>query len=250
MSWLLDMFRVVTAILFVGSPVAVYATKAMGAMGATHIAFRIWLYDMCALCAFLACQHIVRAYRARSRPTPEEVAALLERFAVTTSPTITDREEKRAAFQRLIAAGNDCVPSIIEACRISIQKGAPMTFYLKLLRELLNDVEYRDTLVKLLRCFHTGYVRTVGPKVQVLQALEEVISPEVPEAVAPFLEDVNEEVRFHAVQTTLAQREPSSIPALVRLLQTEESLRVRNKVAEGPRGAGWGTPAPRGPHPP
>ena len=73
-------------------------------------------------------------------------------------------------------------------------------------------------------------------------ALEEVKHGEVRDAVERFLDDVNETVRFHAVQTTYAQQDRASLPKLVRLLLDEESVRVKNKIAEGLLLRGWEIP--------
>jgi hypothetical protein len=175
--------------------------------------------------------------------SPEAAIALLKRFTFVIDPSITDQEEKEVAFQGVIAAGRDCTPGVIAFCSTSIKKGDPLTWPLKILGELLEDKEYEDALIGLLALFDTEYARNVDPKVQVIQALEEVVSAEVRAAVAPFLEDVNETVRFHAVQTTFAQNEPESLPALIKLLEAEESVRVKNKVAEGLAFRGWVIPA-------
>jgi HEAT repeat protein len=174
--------------------------------------------------------------------TPEAAAALLKRFTFVIDPTITDQEEKEVAFQGVIAAGDECVQAVIEFCEAAIKKSEQLTWPLKILRELLDDGDYHDELIELLGRFETEYTRNVEPKIQVIQALEEVVSEEVREAVAPFLEDANETVRFHAVQTTFAQNEPKSLPALVKLLEAEESVRVKNKVAEGLMFRGWVIP--------
>jgi len=171
--------------------------------------------------------------------TPEAAAALLKRFTFVIDPSITDQEEKDVAFQGVIAAGVDCVPAVVE---FSV-KAEQLTWPLKILRELLDDQAYEDELVELLGRFDTEYARNVDPKVQVIQALEELVSEDVREAVAPFLEDVNETVRFHAVQTTFAQNDAECVPALVKLLESEESVRVKNKVAEGLLFRGWVIPA-------
>lgn len=175
--------------------------------------------------------------------SPDAAAALLKRFTFVIDPTITDQEEKEIAFQGVIAAGKDVVPAVVEFCGACIKKGEGITWLLKILHELLEDEEYEEELIDLLGQFDTEYARNVEPKIQVIQALEEIVSPEVREAVAPFLEDVNETVRFHAVQTTFGQNEPESVPALVKLLEAEESVRVKNKVAEGLSFRGWVVPA-------
>src|SRR6185312_7026213 len=131
-----------------------------------------------------------------------------------------------------------CVPAVVEFCTRAEQ----LTWPIKILRELLDDQAYEDELVELLGRFDTEYARNVDPKIQVIQALESVVSEDVREAVAPFLEDVNETVRFHAVQTTFAQNDPESVPALIKLLENEESVRVKNKVGEGLTFRGWVLP--------
>ena len=130
----------------------------------------------------------------------------------SSDPTITDQEEKEVAFQGVVAAGKDGVPAIVDSCGVAIRKGEQLTWQIKLLHEILEDDEYHDALIELLGRFDTEYARNVEPKVQLIQALEEVVSADVREAVAPFLEDVNETVRFHAVQTTFAQNEPQTSP--------------------------------------
>ena len=170
--------------------------------------------------------------------TADAAAALLKRFTFSIDPSITDQEEKEVAFQGILAAGKDAVGAVLEFC----VKADALTWPLKVLRELLDDEEYRANLIKLLQAFDTEYARNVEPKLQLIVALEDAIADDVREAVAPFLEDVNETVRFHAVQTTFAQNNPESVPALVKLLSTEESVRIKNKVAEGLHFRGWVIP--------
>lgn len=177
--------------------------------------------------------------------TPDAAAALLRRFTFVIDPSITDSEEKELAFQGIIAAGKECVPAVVDFCLTGGRAGAKaeqLTWPIKILHELLEDDEYQQELIDLLGHFDTEYERNVEPKIQVIQALEEVHAEEVREAVAPFLEDVNETVRFHAVQTTFAQNNVESLPALVKLLEAEESVRVKNKVAEGLLFRGWVIP--------
>lgn len=164
--------------------------------------------------------------------------ALLRRFTYTIDPSISDSEEKELAFQGIVDAGADVVPAVVEFC----EKEANITWGLKLLQELLEEDDYRAELIDLLSNFDTEYTRNVEPKLQVIQALEECVAPDVREAVEPFLEDVNETVRFHAVQTAFVQNDPKIVPALARLLQEEESVRIKNKVGEQLSFRGWQIP--------
>jgi hypothetical protein len=171
--------------------------------------------------------------------SPDAAAALLKRFTFVIDPSITDQEEKDVAFQGILAAGKDVVPSVLDFCA----KAEALTWPLKILHELLDDEEYEEKVIDLLDRFDTEYARNVEPKIQVIQALEEVKSEHVREAVEPFLEDVNETVRFHAVQTTFAQNNVESLVPMVKLLEAEESVRVKNKVGEGLVFRGWEIPA-------
>jgi hypothetical protein len=171
--------------------------------------------------------------------SPDAAAALLKRFTFSIDPSITDMDEKDVAFQGVVTSGKDVVPAVIEFCL----KAEALTWPIKILHELLEDEEFEESLLDLLSRFDTEYARNVEPKIQIIQALEDVKSEEVREAVAPFLEDVNETVRFHAVQTTFAQNNPESLPPIVKLLEAEESVRVKNKVAEGLLFRSWVIPA-------
>lgn len=173
--------------------------------------------------------------------TPEASAALLKRFTFTIDPSITDSEEKDIAFRGIVASGKDVVPAVIDFCA----KAEVLTWPLKILAELLDDNDYRNELIALLDRFDTEYARNVEPKIHVIQALEDVVHDDVRGAVERFFEDVNETVRFYAVQTTFAQGMPESVEALLDLLLQEESVRVKNKIAEGLLVRGWTIPEAR-----
>jgi HEAT repeat protein len=178
--------------------------------------------------------------------SPEAAAALLKRFNFSVDPSITDQDEKDLAFQGIVGAGrasDKAREQVVEAVRAFAAKAEQLNWPLKVLRELLEEQAYVDEVCELLEKYDTEYARNVEPKVQLIAALEDVKAEDAREAVEPFLEDVNETVRFHAVQTTFAQGDEGSVPALVKLLQAEESVRVKNKVAEGLRAQGWLIPS-------
>jgi HEAT repeat protein len=193
--------------------------------------------------------------------TADAASALLRRFTFAIDPSITDQEEKELAYQGIVAAGlEEELPKdeqereralealrerreqVFEAIRSFSARAEQLTWPLKVLRELLPDDAYAAELIAILERFDTEYVRNVEPKVQIIVALEGVVSTNVRAAVEPFLDDVNETVRFHAVKTTFAQGDSAAVPALVTLLEREESVRIKNKVAEGLGAAGWRIP--------
>ncbi len=169
----------------------------------------------------------------------EAAAALLKRFTFTIDPSITDQEEKELAFQGVVDAGKAVVPPVRDFCL----KAETLSWPLKILRALLDDEEYGQELVQLLEGFDTEYARNTEPKQQVILAISDIRNEDARLAVERFLDDVNETVRFHAVQTTFAQGSPESVPALVKMLAAEESVRIKNKVAENLMARGWEIPA-------
>lgn len=170
--------------------------------------------------------------------SPEAAEALLKRFTFAIDPSITDQEEKEAAFEGIVAVGKPALPHVQAFC----EKAEVLTWPIRILHAILEGDEYREELLRLADSFDTEYSRNVEPKLQVVGALAEVLHDDVREAVERFLDDVNETVRFHAVQTTFAQGSRESIPALVELLEKEESVRIKNKVCEGFLNNGWKVP--------
>jgi HEAT repeat protein len=171
--------------------------------------------------------------------TPEAVEALMKRFTFHIDPSITDQEEKEAAFQGVLRAGKGA----IEPVRAFATKAESLAWPMKIVRELVDEGEYVEELLRWLARWDTEYSKFVDPKVQILRALEEYRSDRIRESVERFLEDVNEPSRFHAVSALFAQSDAAAVPALLKLLVDEESVRVRTKIAEGLTSQGWEIPS-------
>jgi HEAT repeat protein len=163
---------------------------------------------------------------------------LLKRFTFHMDPSITDQEEKDAAFRGILRAGKEA----IEPVRAFAAKAESLAWPMKIMKELVDGNEYIEELLRWLSRWDTEYAKFVDPKVQILTALEEHQHPHIREGVERFLEDVNEPARFHAVSALLAQDEAAAVPALAQLLASEESVRVRSKTAEGLALRGWPLP--------
>jgi HEAT repeat protein len=165
-------------------------------------------------------------------------AALLRRFDFNMEPSIVDQDEKEAAVQGIVAAGESALDAIHSYCA----RAESLTWPLKVLRQIVPNDQMVTELLTLLDLFDTEYMRNPEPKIQVISMLAEHKTPEVREAVEPFLADVNESVRFHAAGTIFAMSDPEAIEPLVDALNQEESLRVKNRVARGIEQAGWPIP--------
>jgi hypothetical protein len=170
--------------------------------------------------------------------TAEAVEVLLKRFTFHIDPSITDQEEKESAFRGILRAEKNA----IEPVRAFAGKAESLAWPMKIMKELVDDQEYTEELLRWLARWDTEYAKFVDPKVQILTALEDRKQAGVREQVERFLEDVHEPSRFHAASTLLAQDDESAAPALAHLLGDEESVRVRTRIAEGLAARGWAVP--------
>ena len=171
-------------------------------------------------------------------PSAESAAALLRRFTFHIDPSITDQEEKEAAQRGVLNAGE----AAIEPIRAFCLKAESLTWPMKLLKELVPTDRYQQELIQLLDRFDVEYVRNVDPKHQLIAELEQYRSAQVRIAVERFLEDVNDDILFATVKTVLAQEDEASVGPLLKTLLCAESVRVKNRIAEGLASRRWPVP--------
>ena len=170
--------------------------------------------------------------------TAEAAEGLLRRFSFAIDPSITDQEEKDAVFEGIVSVGREA----LEPVRAFAEKAESLAWPMRIMKELLSADELVEELVAWLSRWDTEYSKFIDPKLQILTALEEHEHPSIRAAVEPFLQDVNEPARFHAVAATFAQKDPASIPSLVNALVDEESVRIRTKMADHFAALGWEIP--------
>jgi HEAT repeat protein len=171
--------------------------------------------------------------------TAEAAAALLRRFTFHMDPSITDQDEKDAAFNGVVRAGREA----IEPIRAFVAKAESLSWPMKVMKEISSgEEELVDELVLWLSKWDTEYAKFIDPKIQLLAALEEHKSPHIRAEAERFLLDVNESARFHAVGATLAQDDPEAIPALLDCLVDEESVRVKHRLVDGFIAREWAVP--------
>jgi hypothetical protein len=170
--------------------------------------------------------------------TAESAAALLKRFDWSLDPSITDQDEKENCVRGIVAAGDAALPPIRDYCK----KAGSLTWPLRAMKGIVPSEQQVDELLGMLDQFDTEYVRNVEPKLQLLKELAEHRSEEVRVAIEPFMADMSEPVRFEAVTSVYAMNDAESVPALVEQLAAEESLRVKNRLAQGLADKGWEIP--------
>jgi HEAT repeat protein len=178
------------------------------------------------------------AIQALSKIDSEEaIEALLWRFTFKTDPSITDQEEKESVFNAIVQKGSTAVEPLK---RFIKKKSEPVTWPLKMLDRVLPAPQVLDILLELLREMDTEYERDPDRKLQILAELETRKGPQVVEAVRPFVRDVNETARFHAVGALFAQAEAEQArQALAEALPKEESMRVKMRILDGLSQRSW-----------
>jgi hypothetical protein len=150
-------------------------------------------------------------------------------------PSIVDQDEKEAAARGIVAAG----PAALEPIHAYCARAESLTWPLKVLRQIVPADQIVGELLTLLDQFDQEYMRNPEPKIQLITLLAEYKTTEVRDAVEPFLSDVNESVRFHAAGTLFAIADAESAEPLVEALVSEESLRIKNRIARGFEQAAW-----------
>ncbi|MET0343499.1 MAG: HEAT repeat domain-containing protein [Polyangiales bacterium] len=166
----------------------------------------------------------------------EAVDALLVRFTFYVDPTITDQEEKDAVCNAIIAKG----PVSVAPLQRFIAKAESLSWPLKMLDRVLSTSDVLAMLLDMLRKMDTEYERDPQRKLQILAELETRHGPGVVEVVTPFLSDVHETARFHAVGAVLAQEDAETArPALLDVLKREESMRIKARILDAFGLRGW-----------
>jgi len=161
--------------------------------------------------------------------TADAVAGLLPRFTFYVDPSITDQDEKDAAFEGIVALGETAIPPVVDFLR----RAESVSWPLKILDRIATPAVVIATLIELLSGMDLEYARDPQRKVQMLASLEERADPRIAACVARFLADSNETTRFHAVGALLAQGDAADHrDALIACLVAEESVRVRNRILE------------------
>jgi hypothetical protein len=167
--------------------------------------------------------------------TREAVEALLPRFTFYVEPSITDQEEKDAAFAGIVDAGAVGAEPVVAF----LKRADSISWPLKMLDKIVAADAVVGYLLDLLNGMDTEYARDTESKIQILSTLAERKDARVADAVARFLSDTNESARFAAVGAIIGQEAVAAHrTALVNALALEDSVRVRNRIFEALATAG------------
>lgn len=174
----------------------------------------------------------------------EATVGLLRRFSFNYDKTIEDEQEKEWVYETLSIMGAKVLPAL----RKYMRDTETLAWPLKILERVSKGETFLDTLRTLCEWNDNSYVRDPSKKIQLVHFLGEHRSPAIAALIVPYLEDVDEGVRFNAVEALLFQLSGKGddsaesaglrdavLPPLVQLLgnKSEESRRIKVRMVEG-----------------
>ena len=174
------------------------------------------------------------------RGTPEAALGLLQRFTINLPDTISDEKEKRQVITILSAMGEDLVSEPLrEYLRDPKQNEIAMGLI------ALEEVEGTDALCKeiihLLETSDPGDAWTSDRKLQIINQLDNYDFPDAAPALLPYLEDLDDDVVFRAIEVLDAIGSDSQLRDSFMKIAVDEdtSMRVRNRILEIVLGRKW-----------
>lgn len=168
----------------------------------------------------------------RDDGSPEAILGLLRRFSLFYDKSIEDEQEKEWVYQILVEMGDKVLPSL----RRYLRDSETLAWGLRVLEAVVQGDRFREMLRELCEQNDNAYTRDPTKKIQLLHFLGDHRDPELARMLLPYLEDMVEDVRFHAVEALLHQRndEVTRLPLLGHLLAaTEDSRRIKIRIVDG-----------------
>ena len=168
--------------------------------------------------------------------SPEAVDALLDRFTYRTDSSIVDEDEKLSVCDGLVELG-DLARDPVE--RFVLKR--PNVFYpLKVYQAVAGEQAALDLLLRALASVEDGYGEEERRKAELVNILREHKDPKAYEALSQALMDNNDDVRVMAVEGLVGYGPDKALTPLVeRILDPEESARIRTVILEVLADTGW-----------
>jgi hypothetical protein len=182
---------------------------------------------------------------AQLRYSEDAVKALLLRFGFNYDTNIVvDEEEKNTVYEALLYLGSRILPQIIHHLKTS----PTLSWGLRLLHEICDHETTWEVLAEVLKNYDPEYERDPTRKLQLMTFLGDFKDARSVEALLPFLEDHDGTVRFVTAEALFKQGDERAREPLLKLMtnEEEESLRIKNRIAEGFHQTGWNTKGFRG----
>ena len=171
--------------------------------------------------------------------SPEALYFVMRRFGMMYDKTIEDEQEKDYLFESLVEKGG----VVLEPLKKYLLAADSISWPLRVLDKIVaTKDEVIDVLAEVMKRHEPGYERDPTKKMQLLTHLAGIKNPRVPGLVAPYLADMDGEVRYAAAEALIKQGDEAAAcePLLaVFVSDQEESKRLRIRIAEGFAELGW-----------
>ncbi len=168
----------------------------------------------------------------------EALYGMLKRFALMYDKTIEDEQEKEWVFETLVQKGKSALPAV----RKYLLSADSISWPLRVLDRIATKDEEIAAIEEVIARHEPGYERDPSKKIQMLNHLGHLKHEKAPGLVAPYLKDMDEGVRFAAVEALIyLKNEAVAREPLLELFVSdeEESLRIRLRICEGFAELGW-----------
>lgn len=163
----------------------------------------------------------------------EAILGLLGRFTITYEHQMKDAQEKQLVLELLRRRG----VAVTGPIKTWVKKAQNFAMPLTVVEELEGSAAVIEVLLEMLEKERDPF--KPEKKRQILVRLAEHADTRIRDAVAPLLGDLDEGVRYAAVEV-LANQPDAAAPLAARLADTsEESNRVRVRIADALRKRGW-----------
>ncbi|HEY3354727.1 MAG TPA: HEAT repeat domain-containing protein [Polyangia bacterium] len=176
-------------------------------------------------------------YHAGQNGNEDAIYAMLKRFSFVYDKTIEDEQEKEWLYDALKALGEKALPPV----KRYLSAADSISWPLRVLEKIATPEEIFATLEKLIEQHEPGYERDPSVKQQLMSFIADFKDPRGVAMITPYLADMDETVRFTAIEALFKLRDPASREPLCAhfVSDTEDSLRIRVRIAEGFAELGW-----------
>jgi HEAT repeat protein len=170
--------------------------------------------------------------------SPDALYGALRRFGMMYDKSIEDEQEKEWLFDALVDKGAAIIPQLERY----LQSAESISWPLRLLDKVAAREHELQIVAAVLARHEPGYERDPTKKIQLLNHLAALKESGAPALVAPYLDDMDEGVRYAAAEALirLGNEDVGRAPLIEHFVSDgEESLRVRLLIADGFVERGW-----------
>jgi hypothetical protein len=172
----------------------------------------------------------------------EAIEGLLSRFTIRYDKSIEDEQEKQWVFDELVRMGRENNAKLLPVLQKHLRSADSIAWGLKILHEVASADEAWPVLADLCERNDNTYTRDPSKKIQLLHYLGEQSDARCGKALLPYVEDMDEGVRFVTVEGLLRHKSPETArEPLLNLLTNpkEESRRIKKRIIDGFADHAW-----------